>query len=163
MIFVKTADRRSRLAGLGACILALLATAGMAACQSPSLQPVTPAATAAQAQGLSAAQRDLLRDYAGDVESAGPAGALGGEAGAGTGDVMIFVPQKVSGDRDSWPFVSLDDPDFVTADDAGFLEPGDLVLGVALGGEAKAYPTAMMWFHHVANDMIGGQPIAVTY
>ncbi len=160
---MKTTDRRSRLTELGAGILALLAAVGIAACQSPSLQPVTPAPAAGQAQGLSGAQTDLLRDYAGDVESAAPAGAIGGEAGPGTGDVMGFVPQKVTGNPDSWPFVALDDPDFVTADNAGFLDPGDLVLGVALGGEAKAYPTAMMWFHHVANDTIGGQPIAVTY
>ena len=57
----------------------------------------------------------------------------------------------------------MDDPEFVTADEADFVDPQDLVLGAYINNEAKAYPTSMMWFHHVANDTIGGEPVAVTY
>lgn len=74
-----------------------------------------------------------------------------------------FVREKVSEGNGNWPFVPLDDPEFVTAEQALFIGPLDLVLGVSLYGESKAYPISMMWFHHVANDTIGGEPIAVTY
>lgn len=74
-----------------------------------------------------------------------------------------FVRDKIQTGAGSWPFVPLNDPEFVAADEADFLLPNELVLGVSRNGESKAYPTQMMWFHHVANDMLGGEPIAVTY
>jgi hypothetical protein len=43
------------------------------------------------------------------------------------------------------------------------LVPGDRVIGVALGGEARAYPLRLMRWHEVVNDVVGGEPIAVTY
>ena len=60
-------------------------------------------------------------------------------------------------------FVPLDNPDFVTADTATFLQPDDRVLGLAVNGESRAYPISMMTFHHVANDVLGGQPVLVTF
>jgi hypothetical protein len=44
-----------------------------------------------------------------------------------------------------------------------YLVPGDRVIGVALGGQARAYPISVMNWHEVVNDTLGGQPIAVTY
>lgn len=43
------------------------------------------------------------------------------------------------------------------------LVPDDRVIGVALGGEARAYPLRLMRWHEVVNDTVGRQPIAVTY
>jgi hypothetical protein len=77
--------------------------------------------------------------------------------------VTGFLRDWVSEGKELWPFVSLDDPEFVMAEQAANIDPLDLVLGVSLNGEHKAYPTSMMWFHHVVNDIIGGQPVAVTY
>ena len=77
--------------------------------------------------------------------------------------ITEFLREQVSEGEGIWPFVSLDDPDFVTADGATHVHPKDLVLGVSLNGENKAYPISMMWFHHVANDVIGGDPVAITY
>ena len=74
-----------------------------------------------------------------------------------------FIRDKVTEGNGNWPFVPLDNPEFVTADQATYIGALDLVLGVSLYGESKAYPINMMWFHHVANDTIGGHPIAVTY
>lgn len=37
------------------------------------------------------------------------------------------------------------------------------VLGVRSKGEARAYPLDMMWYHHIANDTVGGVPWLVTY
>ncbi len=61
------------------------------------------------------------------------------------------------------PFVPLDNPEVVTAEAATFLQPDDRVLGLTVNGESRAYPINMMTFHHVANDVVGGQPVLVTF
>jgi hypothetical protein len=44
-----------------------------------------------------------------------------------------------------------------------YLVPDDRVIGVALGGESRAYPLRILNWHEVVNDTLGGVPIAVTY
>jgi len=44
-----------------------------------------------------------------------------------------------------------------------YLVGSDRVVGVVLGGEARAYPLRVLNWHEVANDTLGGIPIAVTY
>ncbi len=44
-----------------------------------------------------------------------------------------------------------------------YLVPDDRVIGVALEGRARAYPLRVLTWHEVANDIVGGRPIAVTY
>jgi hypothetical protein len=39
----------------------------------------------------------------------------------------------------------------------------DMVIGVARGREAKAYPITIMGVHELGNDTIDGVPIAVTW
>ncbi|MCH7699211.1 MAG: DUF3179 domain-containing protein [Chloroflexi bacterium] len=60
-------------------------------------------------------------------------------------------------------FVPLDNPAIVSAEAATFLQPDDRVLGLTVGGESRAYPINMMTFHHVANDVLGGLPVLVTF
>ncbi len=63
--------------------------------------------------------------------------------------------------RDGIP--SIDHPRFVSADRVDFLAPQSLVMGVNWRGEAKAYPLAILNWHEVVNDEIGGDRVAVTY
>lgn len=59
---------------------------------------------------------------------------------------------------------SIDDPQFVEADDAPEkLAPGDVVFGVVRDGEAKAYPQYVLVWHEIVNDVLGGDPVTVTY
>lgn len=37
------------------------------------------------------------------------------------------------------------------------------VLGVAINGEAKAYPIQLIGYHHQVRDTVGGKPVMVTY
>ena len=37
------------------------------------------------------------------------------------------------------------------------------VLGVNIDGQQKAYPVSMMFYHHQVGDIVGGQPVWVTY
>jgi hypothetical protein len=55
-------------------------------------------------------------------------------------------------------------PAVATADAAG-LADDEIVLGVVLGGRARAYRLRALGerTHHVVNDSVGGVPVAVTY
>ena len=59
---------------------------------------------------------------------------------------------------------ALTDPQFVdlTSSDANYILDDDLVLGVVINGEAKAYPHNMGWWHEIVNDVVGGQPVVVS-
>ena len=61
------------------------------------------------------------------------------------------------------PFVSLDNPEFVTAAQASYLHDDELVLGLYAEGEARAYPVSMVFYHHIVNDLVAGRPVLVTY
>jgi hypothetical protein len=54
-------------------------------------------------------------------------------------------------------------PKFLKAAAADFPSPEDQVIGVAKGGQAKAYPIKILNWHEVVNDSINGLPIAVTF
>ncbi|MEM9801417.1 MAG: DUF3179 domain-containing (seleno)protein [Planctomycetota bacterium] len=72
-------------------------------------------------------------------------------------------------DEVSWGGVAVDgipalvDPDAVPADEAVHLRDEDPVFGIALGGEARAYPTAILDWHELANDVVGDVPVALTW
>lgn len=60
----------------------------------------------------------------------------------------------------------LDDPEVVPAaagPDGDWLPATDLVVGVAVGDEARAYPQRVLEVHEVVNDDLGGRSIAVTF
>ena len=58
---------------------------------------------------------------------------------------------------------SLDNPDLVAADAADYLKDDDLVFGVEINGDARAYPLRIMGWHEMFNDVIGGVPVALAY
>ena len=45
----------------------------------------------------------------------------------------------------------------------GWMESDELVLGVEIEGDARAYPIRVLSRHEVANDVVGTTPIAVTW
>jgi hypothetical protein len=61
------------------------------------------------------------------------------------------------------PFVPLDQPVFLSASDGDYLPAADLVLGLDLRGQARAYPVRMLSYHHIVNDTVAGQPVLITY
>jgi hypothetical protein len=58
---------------------------------------------------------------------------------------------------------TLGQADEASAARAKFLVPEDRVIGVKIGGQARAYPLRLLVWHEVVNDTLGGVPIAVTY
>ena len=51
---------------------------------------------------------------------------------------------------------------FASAKDTPYAST-DLVLGIELNGEAKAYPIENIGYHHQVRDTVGGVPVMVTY
>lgn len=71
-----------------------------------------------------------------------------------SGGIYSAVP------RDSIPPIY--DPEVVESEKADLRED-DLVMGVALDGEARAYPVSIMRFREMVNDRLGDQPILVSW
>lgn len=63
--------------------------------------------------------------------------------------------------RDGIP--SIDRPQFEKAAEADWMRPEDLVVGVTVGEDRRAYPLRILVWHEIVNDTVGGKPVAVTY
>ncbi len=75
--------------------------------------------------------------------------------------VPIYLVQKGGPPRDGIP--SLDTPKFLSAQEARYLKPNDIILGIEINGEAKAYPLRILNWHEIVNDQIQGTPFVVSY
>ncbi|MEM7527635.1 MAG: DUF3179 domain-containing protein [Pseudomonadota bacterium] len=58
---------------------------------------------------------------------------------------------------------SLDNPDLMPAGEADYLRDSDLVFGVSINGDVRAYPLRIMGWHEMFNEVIGGVPVALAY
>lgn len=58
---------------------------------------------------------------------------------------------------------SLDRPLFERVADVDWLEPDEPVLSLTIAGRTKAYPIRILMWHEIANDVLAGVPVAVTY
>ena len=54
------------------------------------------------------------------------------------------------------------DPQFINAVDAP-LQDEELVMGLAIDGEAKAYPVTVLRFREMVNDEVAGWPVLVSW
>ncbi|MEL7096384.1 MAG: DUF3179 domain-containing protein [Pseudomonadota bacterium] len=58
---------------------------------------------------------------------------------------------------------SLDNPALIPAIEADYLLETDLVFGVSINGDTRAYPLRIMGWHEMFNEVIGGVPVALAY
>lgn len=58
---------------------------------------------------------------------------------------------------------SLDNPKLIDGADADYLVDSDLVFGVEINGDVRAYPLRVMGWHEMFNEVIGGVPVALAY
>jgi len=93
---------------------------------------------------------------------------------AAFGLVALAAPGRtqVWTNQDQSQYTELHEPGFpIKADlhvvpaEKASIRDDDLVLGVAIGGEARAYPLNLMWRpeNEALNDTLGGEPIAATW
>jgi len=62
-----------------------------------------------------------------------------------------------------WMFRPLPRPGYVDISKATHVKDSDMVLGIRLGRDSRAYPISLMAYHHLVNDVVAGQPLVVTY
>ena len=58
---------------------------------------------------------------------------------------------------------ALIDPPRLTPAEAGYLKDDELVFGIEINGDARAYPLRILDWHEMFNDVIGGVPVALAY
>ena len=56
-----------------------------------------------------------------------------------------------------------DDPEVETADEAAWLADDDIVFGIVVNGEARAYPRRIMEVREMVNDSLGGRDLGIPY
>ena len=94
-----------------------------------------------------------------------PSGSTGSSTGVREGDItQDNFPRNriISGGVPKDGIPALTNPTFVSADQVGYLRDSDIVLGVEINGEVKAYPHNIGWWHEIVNDIVGGQAISAT-
>ena len=56
------------------------------------------------------------------------------------------------------------EPEFLTIAEADEqMKDDELVLGISIEGDSRAYSVNMLSRHEIANDVVGGVPVAVTW
>ena len=79
---------------------------------------------------------------------------------------IVPLDQIVSGGPPADGIPSIDNPKFISVQEAvdnKYLEDSDLVLGLNINGDIRAYPLQILVWHEIVNDKVGGVPVAVTY
>ncbi len=56
-----------------------------------------------------------------------------------------------------------DNPKVTSAEDAGWLKDSDIVFGVEVNGEYRAYPRRIMEVREMVNDTLGGRDLGIPY
>ena len=58
---------------------------------------------------------------------------------------------------------ALTNPTLLTREEATYMEPENLVFGVNINGDARAYPLRILDWHEMFNDVVGGVPVSLAY
>ena len=76
-----------------------------------------------------------------------------------------IVPQReiLSGGPPKDGIPAILKPKIVSPDEAAYLTDLDVVIGVKIGRETRAYPIKVLNWHEVVNDSIDGVDVAVTF
>ena len=70
-------------------------------------------------------------------------------------EIVTVIPQDAK--------TALVSPDYMAAGQASDIQPSEEVIGVVINGDARAFPLATLNVHEIVDDVIGGQPVAVTW
>ncbi len=83
-------------------------------------------------------------------------GNSGGEGQELEYDIVTLLPKDA--------IASIDRPRFYGVQEADAeYEPDEVVIGVEINGDARAYPVGLLSSHEIVNDTVGGRALAVTW
>jgi hypothetical protein len=78
-------------------------------------------------------------------------------------NIVIPVDQISFGGPRKDGIPAINDPENVALQSCDRLADDDRVVGVVVGGEARAYPLRVLLYHEIVNDELGGTPVAIVY
>jgi hypothetical protein len=58
---------------------------------------------------------------------------------------------------------ALRNPKHVKPTEATYLTPQELIFGVSINGDHRAYPLRILDWHEMFNDVVGGKPVTLSY
>ena len=70
-------------------------------------------------------------------------------------EIVTVIPQDAK--------TALVGPAYLPAAEASDIQPREEVIGVVINGDARAFPLATLNVHEIVDDVVGGQPVAVTW
>ncbi|MBT4906030.1 MAG: DUF3179 domain-containing protein [Rhodospirillaceae bacterium] len=79
------------------------------------------------------------------------------------------IPHTIRLEEITWGGVVKDgipalvNPKLITPAEADYITADELVFGIEINGDTRAYPLRMMDWHEMFNDVIGGIPVALAY
>ncbi|MEX1137733.1 MAG: DUF3179 domain-containing protein [Bacteroidota bacterium] len=76
---------------------------------------------------------------------------------------LIPVDQIHDGGPGKDGIPALSNPDFIKPEFATYLSDDDLVLGIIVDGEVRAYSHPILDWHEIVNDVVGGTTVSITY
>ncbi len=77
---------------------------------------------------------------------------------------LVDVSQIISGGPPPDGIPPIDEPSFLNvADNLDLYRDNAPVVALEINGDARAYPVAVMIWHEIVNDTVGGVPVTVTY
>ena len=77
---------------------------------------------------------------------------------------IVPLDQILSGGPPPDGIPSIDNPKFISVQEASkFLKDSELVLGLNINGDVRAYPLQILVWHEIVNDNVGAVPVAITY
>ncbi len=131
---------------------------------APACGPVESAVQSSEESGNRSSAKSSIQDR--QANASVVEALLGGGESWETDFSKISVPPKeiVSGGPPKDGIPAIDHPAFESAVEANrWLESSDPVVVVEHGGAVKAYPLAILIWHEIVNDNVGGRPVAVTF
>ena len=76
----------------------------------------------------------------------------------------VPLDKIVSGGPPQDGIPSIDSPKFQSIQEADeILEDSERVVGLNINGDRRAYPLQILVWHEIVNDVVGGEPVAITY
>lgn len=79
------------------------------------------------------------------------------------GGVLIDNREYDKTDENCNCIPAADNPEVSSAEDATWLKDSDIVFGIVVNGEARAYPRRIMEVREMVNDTLGGRDLGIPY